>query len=199
MNSFCKFTTVRRANAAAPRRPCRRLAVGCIADCQSANATTSAITTNGSNQPLRFCALAAKPVANRRYSRLPICATCGRTAWPGGRLGHPRRGGAPPGRPTGSVWRPASAGAPAGPETSLTRNPRNPSTWAGNFRSRAVTACPNRADDSGLVFIDNALLEFKQIQKELRRQQVKTERLRVVSRRTMNQTWGILRRVEATL
>ena len=50
-----------------------------------------------------------------------------------------------------------------------------------------------------LDLIDNALLEFKQIQKELRRQQVKTERLRSASRRTMNQTWGVLRRVEATL
>jgi hypothetical protein len=46
---------------------------------------------------------------------------------------------------------------------------------------------------------DNALLEFKEIQKELRRQQVKTERLRAASRRTMSQTWGILHRVEATL
>jgi len=41
-------------------------------------------------------------------------------------------------------------------------------------------------------------LEFKGIQKELRREQIKTERLRVTSRRTMNQTWEILRRVEAT-
>jgi len=49
-----------------------------------------------------------------------------------------------------------------------------------------------------LVLIENALLEFKGIQKELRREQIKTERLRVTSRRTMNQTWEILRRVEAT-
>ena len=47
--------------------------------------------------------------------------------------------------------------------------------------------------------IENALLEFKEIQKELRRQQIKTERLRASSRRTMSQTWDILRRVEATL
>jgi hypothetical protein len=47
--------------------------------------------------------------------------------------------------------------------------------------------------------IENALLEFKEIQKELRREQIKTERLRASSRRTMSQTWGILRRVEATL
>ena len=50
-----------------------------------------------------------------------------------------------------------------------------------------------------LPLIENALQEFKEIQKELRRQQVKTERLRAVSRRTMNQTWEILRRVETTL
>ncbi len=47
--------------------------------------------------------------------------------------------------------------------------------------------------------INDALLEFKEIQKELRQQQVKTARLRAASRRTMNQTWSILRRVEATL
>jgi hypothetical protein len=50
-----------------------------------------------------------------------------------------------------------------------------------------------------LDLIENALREFKEIQKELRRQQVKTERLRVSSRRTMSQTWEILRRVETTL
>lgn len=50
-----------------------------------------------------------------------------------------------------------------------------------------------------LDLIENALREFKDIQKELRRQQVKTERLRVSSRRTMSQTWEILRRVETTL
>jgi len=50
-----------------------------------------------------------------------------------------------------------------------------------------------------LNLIEDALLEFKEIQKELRREQVKTERLRASSRRTMNQTWEILRRVEATL
>jgi hypothetical protein len=50
-----------------------------------------------------------------------------------------------------------------------------------------------------LHLIESALLEFKEIQKELRSQQIKTERLRASSRRTMNQTWEILRRVEATL
>jgi hypothetical protein len=47
--------------------------------------------------------------------------------------------------------------------------------------------------------IESALLELKEIQKELRREQIKTERLRASSRRTMSQTWEILRRVEATL
>jgi hypothetical protein len=47
--------------------------------------------------------------------------------------------------------------------------------------------------------IQEALLEFKEIRKEMRREQAKTDRLRVMSRRTMNQTWEILRRVEATL
>jgi hypothetical protein len=47
--------------------------------------------------------------------------------------------------------------------------------------------------------IEDALLQFKDIQKELRREQAKIERLRTASRRTMNHTWEILRRVEATL
>jgi hypothetical protein len=50
-----------------------------------------------------------------------------------------------------------------------------------------------------LGLIENALQEFKEIQKELRRQQIKTERLRVSSRRRMSETWETLRRVEATL
>ncbi len=50
-----------------------------------------------------------------------------------------------------------------------------------------------------LDLIESALLEFKEIQKDLRREQIKMERLRASSRRTMNQTWEILRRVEATL
>jgi hypothetical protein len=57
----------------------------------------------------------------------------------------------------------------------------------------------SKEESKFLDLIDHALLEFKEIQKELRRQQVKTERLRAASRRTINQTWGILRRVEATL
>jgi hypothetical protein len=50
-----------------------------------------------------------------------------------------------------------------------------------------------------LDLIEDALVQFKDVQKELRREQAKMERLRAASRRTMNQTWEILRRVEATL
>jgi hypothetical protein len=50
-----------------------------------------------------------------------------------------------------------------------------------------------------LDLIENALREFKEIQKELRRQQIKTERLRASSRRRISETWETLRRVEATL
>jgi hypothetical protein len=49
--------------------PWRRLAVGCIADWQSANAT------NGSHLTLGFCASATPPVANRRHSGLSVRAT----------------------------------------------------------------------------------------------------------------------------
>jgi hypothetical protein len=62
-----------------------------------------------------------------------------------------------------------------------------------------MAATGSKEETKYLDLIDNALLEFKEIQKELRRQQVKTERLRAASRRTMSQTWGILHRVEATL
>jgi 5'-deoxynucleotidase YfbR-like HD superfamily hydrolase len=50
-----------------------------------------------------------------------------------------------------------------------------------------------------LDLIENALREFKEIQKELRRQQIKTERLRASSRRRISETWETLSRVEATL
>jgi len=50
-----------------------------------------------------------------------------------------------------------------------------------------------------LSLIDLSLREFKEIQKELRQEQAKTERLRASSRRTLNETWEILRRVETTL
>jgi hypothetical protein len=64
---------------------------------------------------------------------------------------------------------------------------------------KTLTTTGGKEETKYLDLIDHALLEFKEIQKELRRQQVKTERLRAASRRTMNQTWGILRRVKATL
>jgi hypothetical protein len=64
---------------------------------------------------------------------------------------------------------------------------------------KTLAAAGTKEETKYVGLIDNALLEFKEIQKELRRQQVKTERLRAASRRTMNQTWEILRRVEATL
>lgn len=47
--------------------------------------------------------------------------------------------------------------------------------------------------------IDDCLRQFKEVQNEIRREQAKTERLRAASRRTMNDTWEVLRRVEATL
>ena len=47
--------------------------------------------------------------------------------------------------------------------------------------------------------IDLSLRELKEIQKNLRQEQAKTGRLRASSRRTMNETWEILRRVETTL
>ena len=47
--------------------------------------------------------------------------------------------------------------------------------------------------------VDDCLREIKEIQKEARRSQAKIERLRASSRRTMNDTWEVLRRVEATL
>jgi len=64
---------------------------------------------------------------------------------------------------------------------------------------KTMATVESKEETKYLDLIDNALLEFKEIQKELRRQQVKTERLRAASRRTMSQTWGILHRVEATL
>ena len=64
---------------------------------------------------------------------------------------------------------------------------------------KTMATVESKEETKYLDLIENALLEFKEIQKELRRQQVKTERLRAASRRTMSQTWGILHRVEATL
>ncbi|MGA2542740.1 MAG: hypothetical protein ABSG78_14420 [Verrucomicrobiota bacterium] len=64
---------------------------------------------------------------------------------------------------------------------------------------KTMGTAESKEETKYLNLIEDALLEFKEIQKELRREQVKTERLRASSRRTMNQTWEILRRVEATL
>lgn len=64
------------------------------------------------------------------------------------------------------------------------------------------TLTVNGTDKEGskyLSLINLSLRELKEIQKELRQEQAKTERLRASSRRTMNQTWEILRRVETTL
>jgi hypothetical protein len=61
---------------------------------------------------------------------------------------------------------------------------------------KTLATANSKEAEKYLPLIENALLEFKEIQKELRRQQVKTGRLRTTSRRTMNQTWEILRRVE---
>ena len=47
--------------------------------------------------------------------------------------------------------------------------------------------------------IDDCWRQFKAVQKEIRREQARAERLRAASRRTMNDTWEVLRRVEATL
>ena len=57
----------------------------------------------------------------------------------------------------------------------------------------------SKQDAKYCALIDGSLREFKEIQKEIRREQAKTERLRASSRQTMNDTWEVLRRVEATL
>lgn len=57
----------------------------------------------------------------------------------------------------------------------------------------------SKQDAKYRALIDDCLREFKEIQKEMRRQRAKTARLRASSRGTMNDTWEVLRRVEATL
>jgi hypothetical protein len=47
--------------------------------------------------------------------------------------------------------------------------------------------------------IEDCVRQLKNVRKEIRRNRAKTERLRIASRRTMNDTWKVLRRVEATL
>jgi len=64
---------------------------------------------------------------------------------------------------------------------------------------KTMASVERKEETKYLDLIENALIEFKEIQRELRSQQIKTERLRTSSRRTMDQTWEILRRVEATL
>jgi hypothetical protein len=64
---------------------------------------------------------------------------------------------------------------------------------------KTMATAERKEETKYLDLIENALIEFKEIQKELRCQQIQTERLRASSRRTMNQTWEILRRVEVTL
>ncbi len=64
---------------------------------------------------------------------------------------------------------------------------------------KLMATANSKTETKYLGLIENALREFKVIQKELRREQIKTERLRASSNRTMSQTWEILRRVEATL
>ena len=66
----------------------------------------------------------------------------------------------------------------------------------------AKTASSNglsRQDAKYRALIDDCLREFKLIQTEMRRDQAKMERLRASSRRSMADTWEVLRRVEATL
>jgi len=63
---------------------------------------------------------------------------------------------------------------------------------------KTLATAESKEETKYLDLIDEALLELKEIQKQMRRQQIKTERLRASSRRTMSQTWEILRRVEAT-
>jgi len=57
----------------------------------------------------------------------------------------------------------------------------------------------SKPDAKYRALINDCLREFKEMQKEMRRQRAKTARLRTSSRRTMNDTWEVLRRMEATL
>ena len=68
-----------------------------------------------------------------------------------------------------------------------------------NCLMKTMVTAESKEETKYVDLIENALLEFKEVQKELRRLQIKTERQRASSRRTMSQTWAILRRVEATL
>ena len=57
----------------------------------------------------------------------------------------------------------------------------------------------NKQDAKYRDLIDECSLQFKEVQKEIRRNQARDERLRASFRRTMSDTWEVLRRVEATL
>jgi len=58
----------------------------------------------------------------------------------------------------------------------------------------------NKEDAKYRALINDCLRQFKEVQKEIsRRDRSKTERLRTSSRRTMNDTLEVLRRVETTL
>ena len=56
----------------------------------------------------------------------------------------------------------------------------------------------NRQEAKYRDLIADCLREFNAVKKEIRRQEAKAERLRASSRRTMKDTWEVLRRVEAT-
>jgi len=57
----------------------------------------------------------------------------------------------------------------------------------------------SKPDAKYRTLINDCLREFKELQKDIRRQRAKTVRLRASSRGTMKDTWEVLRRVEATL
>lgn len=57
----------------------------------------------------------------------------------------------------------------------------------------------NESDAKYRALIDDCIREFKDIQKEIRRERAKTRRLRASSQRTLADTWEVLRRLEATL
>ena len=57
----------------------------------------------------------------------------------------------------------------------------------------------SKQDAKYRALIDDCVREFKEVKKGIRRNQANAERHRASSRRTMNDTWEVLRRVEATL
>jgi len=82
----------------------------------------------------------------------------------------------------------------------LTHCNRHAEDYTAVMTTKAATANGlSRHDAKYRALIDDCLRQFKDIQKEIRRQQARSERLRVSSCRTMDDTWEVLRRVEATL